>query len=257
MDCKESGDLLDAYLDGELARGQRFAVERHLACCPICRSRVREANAFRSFFRAGAPRYKAPEQLRASVVAALRSEGASPGPGRKFWRTAWLYAAAVLVVSLCLYLSLSLTIFLPDRDKPLCDAAVLDHARSVAGDHPVDVVSGDEQLVKRWLGARLPFSPPVFDLPVSGYHLIGGRVAVIEKQPVAVVVYRREKEVVSLFCWPLGDGTVADRDRQTGGYRVDTWSNAQCNYLLVSKLNEDEHDALSDAVRDRLPLGTY
>jgi anti-sigma factor RsiW len=257
MDCKESGGLLDAYLDGELAGGQRLEVERHLACCPACRSHAREADAFRAFFRAGAPRYRAPEQLRASVVAALRPERTLPGPGRKFWRAASLYAAAVLVVSLCLYLSLSLTIFLPDGDKPWCDAAVLDHARSVAANHLVDVASGDHQLVKSWLGARLPFSPPVFDLPVSGYHLIGGRVGILEKQPVAVVVYRREKEVVSLFCWPLGDGTVMDRDRQTGGYRVDAWSNAQCNYILVSKLTEDDHDALLDAVRDRLPLGTY
>lgn len=258
MDCKESGRLLDAYLDGELAGGQRLEVERHLTGCPVCRSRVREADAFRSFFRAGAPRYRAPEQLRASILAAVRSQHeTTPGPGRAFWPTAWLYAAAVLVVSLCLYLSFSLTVFLPDRDKPFCDAAVLDHSRSVAAGHLADVASGDHQVVKSWLGARLPFSPPVIDLPVSGYSLLGGRVVVIEKRPVAVAVYRRDEEVASLFCWPVRGGAVMDRERQIDGYRVDTWSNFECNYILVSRLSEGEHDALLDSLRDRLPLGTY
>jgi anti-sigma factor RsiW len=257
MDCEESGRLLDAYLDGELSRGQRLEVEQHLVCCHACRSCVHEADAFRTFFRASAPRYRAPEQLRANIVAAVRAQRAAPGPGRTFWRTAWRYAAALLVVSFCLYLCLSLTIFLPDREKRLCDAAVVSHSRSLAADHLVEVASGDHQVVKSWLGARLPFSPPVVDLPVAGYSLAGGRVVVMEKRSVAVVVYRRDQEVVSLFCWPLSGGTVMDRDRQIDGYRVDTWSNAECNYILVSRLSEGEHDALLDSLRDRLPLEIY
>lgn len=257
MDCEKSGRFLDAYLDCQLTGRQRIEVEQHLTGCRVCRSRMHEAEAFRSFFRASAPRYTAPERLRANIVAAVRSQRATPGPGRTFRHAAWLYAAAVLIVSLCLYLCFSLTMFLPDRDKQLCDAAVLDHSRSLAVDHLVDVASEDHRAVKSWLSARLPFSPPVVDLPVSGYSLVGGRVVVIENRPVAVVVYGRGKEVASLFCWPVSSGPVMDRARYIDGYRADTWSNAECNYILVSKLTEGEHDALSDSLRDRLPPDSY
>ncbi|MBV8899390.1 MAG: anti-sigma factor [Verrucomicrobia bacterium] len=257
MNCEEAGRLLDAYLDRELAGDQRLEIERHLSHCDACRSRAHETEAFRSFFRASAPRYRAPDRLRTRILTAVRSQRATPGAGRAFRRTIWLYAAAMLVVSLCLYLCLSLTVFLPDRDKPLCHAAVLDHSRSLAADHLVDVASGDRQVVKSWLGARLPFYPPVVDFPIAGYSLIGGRVVVIERRPVAVVVYRRDEEVASLFCWPVSGGTVMDRGRQIDGYRVDTWSNVECNYILISRLTEREHDALLDLLRDRLPSEIY
>ena len=244
MNCKEADRLLDAYLDRELAEGPRLEVERHLRCCDACRSRAHEAEAFRSFFRENAPRYKAPPQLRAGVLAAMHSRNIATQS--TFRRTAWLYAAAALVLCLCL----SATIFLPDREKQLCEAAVLDHSRSLAADHLVDVASGDRRVVKSWLGARLPFSPPVGDLPVPGCSLVGGRVVSIKKRLVAVVVYRRDKEVISLFCWPAPSEPVTDRVRQIDGYRVGTWSNLECNYIVVSKSSEREQDASLDSLGD-------
>lgn len=251
MNCEEAGRLLDAYLDRELAGDQRLEVEQHLRHCDACRSRAHETEAFRSFFRASAPKYRAPAKLRASILATVRSQNVEPG--FKFWRMAWLYAAAALVLCLCL----SATIFLPDREKQLCDAAVLDHSRSLATDHLVDVASGDRQVVKSWLGARLPFSPPVGDLPIPGCSLLGGRIVAIKKQPVAVIVYRRDNEVISLFCWPPRSTPMTDRVRRIDGYRVGTWSNVECNYIVVSRLSGREQDAFLDSLDDDLEPGSY
>ncbi len=76
MKCEEAGRFLDAYLDNELELSRRIELERHLSLCLSCWSLVLERQKFRAFFRASAPKYKAPPQLRIKVLAAARREKA-------------------------------------------------------------------------------------------------------------------------------------------------------------------------------------
>ena len=251
MRCEEAGRFIDAYLDSELELSQRLELERHLSLCPSCSSLVQEGQEFRSFFSANAPKYKAPPQLRTKVLATARREKAKLTFA--LLRQPWAYAAAAFVLSL----SLVLNILFPDVGKEVSRQAVLRHSRSISADHLVDVASADPQVVKSWLTAKLDFSPPVVVFPASGYSLIGGRLDVIQNRQVATVVYKNDNEVVTLFCWPPKKEQLLAGDHFIEGYHVCTWSNAECNYILISRLSERETDAFVDSFRDHVQSGVY
>ena len=249
MNCEEVGRLLDSYLDSELKINLRFELEQHLNRCPSCRCLTQERQESRFFFRASARPFKAPPQLRTKVLAAVRREKTKQT--YSFLRQPLLYAAAVLVLSL----SLALNILFPDLGKEDSRQAVLRHSGSISADHLVDIVSANPQVVKSWLTAKLDFSPPVISFPSSAYTLLGGRLDVIQNHSVATVVYKNDKDVVSLFCWPTKKEQLSQRDYFTGGYHVCIWSNAECNYILISKLSDRKMDEFVDLFRAQIESG--
>ena len=178
------------------------------------------------------------------VVKAAAQEKAKPAYA--FLRQPLVYAAAVFVLSL----SLALNILFPDAGKEDSHQAVLRHSNSISAAHLVDIPSASPQVIKSWLTEKLDFSPPVIGFPSSEYSLLGGRVDVIHNRLVATVVYKSNKDVVSLFCWPTKKELLSQRDYFTGGYHVCTWSNAECNYILVSKLSDQKMDEFVDLFRD-------
>ena len=219
MKCEEINHFIDAYLDGELEFVREEELEQHLVNCQSCRSLLEERRAFRAFFVTALSQYKAPPQLEARVLAAIR-----PRPAKEkfsFRRQPWIYATAVVAISVWL----ALRILFPDAEKELSREAVLLHSRSLSTSHLVDVASPNPVVVKPWLTARLDFAPPLVGSPASGYTLIGGRVDEIENRSVATVIYKHDNNVVSLFCWPPDKEHLSTSERSIDGYRVSTWSN--------------------------------
>jgi anti-sigma factor RsiW len=251
MNCEEASRLLDAYLDRELDLRRHLELEQHLSHCLSCQSLAQELEEFRLLFLASAQTLRAPPQLRANVLAAVRREQAKHSFA--FLRQPWVYTAAVVVLSVFL----ALNILLPDAGKELSRQAVLRHSYSLSTDHLVDVASPKPAVVKPWLTARLDFAPPVVGSPASGYSLLGGRVDVLQDRSVATLVYKHDKDVVTLFCWPPKREHLSKSDQSIEGYRVSTWSNAQCNYILVSKLSNRAMDEFADSFRVRVQSGAY
>ena len=251
MKCEEINFVLDTYLDGELDSARQLEVEEHLALCPICQSQVEERREFRSFFAANVACHKAPPQLEAKVLAAVKRAQAQQKPALSW--LPWAYATAVALVSVFL----ALKILFPDAEKELFRQAVLLHSRSLSTQRLVDVASPNPAIVKPWLTARLNFAPPVVGSPASGYSLLGGRVDMIQNRSVATLVYKHDKDVVTLFCWPPKKEQLPTSDRSIEGYRVSTWSNALCNYILVSQLSNRAMDEFTDSVRVRGQSGAY
>jgi anti-sigma factor RsiW len=249
MNCEEAGRLLDTYLDSALEINSRFELEQHLDRCPSCSCLAQEKQEFRFFFRANARTFEAPSQLRTKVLATVRREQAKPTYA--FLRQPLVYAAAALVLGL----SLVLNILFPDLGKEDSRQAVLRHSDSISAEHLVDVVSANPQIVQSWLTAKLDFSPPVIIFPSLAYSLLGGRLDVIQNHSVATVVYKNDRNIVSLFCWPTKKEQLSQRDYFTGGYHVCTWSNAECNYILVSKLSDRKMDEFVDLFRDQIKSG--
>ena len=251
MKCEEVHHFIDTYLDGELDFARRVELEQHLAHCASCRSLSEERQAFRAFFVSALSECKAPPQLEAKVLAAMRRVPTK----EKFslWRQPWIYATAVVVMSVFL----ALKILFPDAEKEFSRQAVLRHSRSLSTSHLVDVASPNPVVVKPWLTARLDFAPPLVGSPASGYFLVGGRVDVIENRSVATLVYKHDKDVVSLFCWPPDKEHLSTSERSIEGYRVSTWSNAQCNYVLVSELSDASMHDFMDSFRVRIQSGAY
>jgi anti-sigma factor RsiW len=112
-------------------------------------------------------------------------------------------------------------------------------------------------VVKPWLTARLDFAPPLVGSPASGYSLVGGRVDVVQNRSVATLIYKHDKDVVSLFCWPPDKEHLSSSERSINGYRVATWSDAQRNYVLVSRLSDRAIHDFMDSFRARIQSGAY
>ncbi|MBV8641255.1 MAG: anti-sigma factor [Verrucomicrobia bacterium] len=250
MNCEEAHRFLDAYVDRELDLHRRLEIEEHLSSCPSCRSLAREIKEFRSFFAASAP-YQAPPQLRAKVLAVMRQDRAKPT--FNLLRQPWVYAAGVVVLSVFL----ALNILFPQAEAELFREAVLRHSQSFAADHAVDVASGNPHIVKSWFAAKLDFVPPVVVFPAAGYSLVGGRIDMIKNHSVAAFVYKNNKDVVTMFCWPPKKEHLSNSDQLVEGYHVSTWSNAECNYVLVSKLSDREMEEFVDSFRVRVQSGAY
>lgn len=251
MNCEEASHYLEAFLDHELGAKEHLEVEEHLRSCPACRSVAQESQEFRSFFAEAAPRYEAPPELRARILAAI-----GPLPPKQTFLSflsahqPMAYGAAVIVLSLIL----ALTFVLPDKAKELCSLAVTVHAQSLADSHLVDVSSDDQRVIRPWFAAKLDFSPPLIILPAPGYSLIGARVNVLRNDPVAVCVYEHKQEIVTLFCWPASIRPVLERAYLIEGYHVYTWSSSKCNYILVSKSSGPSLDQFVDSFRDRVDM---
>jgi len=251
MKCEEIHRFLDTYLDGELDRARQLELEQHLTVCPACRSLAKERKEFRAFFATSVPAYEAPPHRAAKVLAAVRQEQHKQKVS--LFRQPWVYAAAIVAVTVFL----ALKILFPDTENEFSRQAVLRHSHSLSTEHLVDVASPDPAIVKPWLTARLDFAPPVVGSPAAGYSLLGGRLDTIQNRTVATMVYKHENDVVTLFCWPPKKEQLSKSDRSIESYHVFTWSNAQCNYILVSKLSNRAMDEFADSFRVRIKSGAY
>ncbi|BCF97369.1 hypothetical protein PPGU19_019380 [Paraburkholderia sp. PGU19] len=70
MDCNEARPLLDANADHELTPPQSRDVQRHIESCEACRREGEMVRAMKGAVRS-ANYYRAPDELRAKIMAAL------------------------------------------------------------------------------------------------------------------------------------------------------------------------------------------
>lgn len=247
MNCEEARRFLDIYLDRELEADKRLELEQHLSECSDCQALLERQRQFIAFFQANAPYYQAPSELRERVQKSIQTESRESRI-ILLVRQPWLYAAALLVLSL----SLALMSVFPDREASLVVQAVSDHSRAILLGSLCDVVSPHPEVVKLSLGPKLEFAPPVVDLPGTDFQMEGGRVDMIQDGKVAVVVYKRKEDLVTLFVWPATRELLAARDWSISGYRACTWNAIDFNFVAVSTLSDHDLDGFTDQIRERL-----
>lgn len=258
MDCATCEALIDAYADGELSADMAVALERALPQCPGCRQRLEEARLLRDALRA-APVPRAPDSLRASILAALPAQGngatvvamprhaaAAPSATR---RNTMRWAAAIVVA---LGVGWAGGRFLPTTaDAPQEAREIVDgYLRVTATDRPVDVASSDRHTVKPWFGGRVAYAPPVHDLTTDGFPLVGGRVDVIDGRKTAVLVYQRNRHVLALFLWPGNSPGVTSEVRN--GFGLRRWSHGGFVFHAIADLALSDLDRFAAALDARL-----
>src|SRR5207302_1893977 len=126
--------------------------------------------------------------------------------------------------------SVMLTIERYNLREDVANQVVAGHIRSLLAPQPFDVASSDRHTVKPWFTSRLPESPQVVDLAAQGFILAGGRVDVVDRLPVATVVYKHAALTLSLTTLRPGK-TVPDQ--AIAGYNVRSWSDAEFTYVAV------------------------
>ncbi|HWH78385.1 MAG TPA: zf-HC2 domain-containing protein, partial [Candidatus Binatus sp.] len=200
MDCPNAQNLLDGYLDGELDALRSSEIEIHLHGCTKCAQSIDERQAIRRGLKSPSLYFKAPDGLQKSIRHSLRQAAKAEAPPRWF-NAPWLKFAIPAAAAALVLITLMPLFRGPARDD-LAEEAVANHVRSLMVDHLADVASTDEHTVKPWFNGKVNFSPPVSDLAEQGFPLIGGRLDYLDNQPVAALVYRRDKHVINVFVWP-------------------------------------------------------
>jgi anti-sigma factor RsiW len=252
MDCEEVRQLLDAYVDGELELRGRLATETHLAECISCKEAAQRITSCSQFIRGNMPVYRAPLELKSKIRATLAKEGKPKFKWLKDHGRRFAYAAALILLSCAFawtWLSLS-----PSRDQELIAEAISDHSRSLMVSHLVDCASGDQHTVKPWFDGKLDYSPPVADLTQAGYTLVGGRIDILEKRPVAAIVYQHGENFINLFVWPA-TGREIDIDVQSErGYHFCAWNLAGLNFFCIAEISAADLETFEDEVREKVNL---
>jgi len=250
MNCAQTRELLNGYVDGELPPVQAIAVADHLTQCAECAGAYERLLTTVRTLRDGLTRYRAPDLLRARVRSALR-EVEQPAPAvvtprlRRGMRVSWrALAAAVLLMVASSAITLVATRGRTSADALASDEVLTSHIRSLMPTHLTDVTSSDQHNVKPWFNGRLDFSPSVPRLEDAGFPLLGGRLDYVRGRPVAVVVYGRRQHVINVFTWPADasgpSGDVVRTLTTSHGYNLLHWRTEGVEHWVVSDLNAAE-----------------
>ncbi|MBO9545963.1 zf-HC2 domain-containing protein [Caulobacter sp.] len=223
--CTDKEMALQALFDGELDPVAAASLEEHLRGCAGCRAALARLEAVREALNVEGLREVAPDRLRAKIVA--RTVGA-PARKRFSLRDGAIGAIAAGVLA---------AVVAPQLAAPSLTTALVDgQVRSVQSGHLVDVETSDRHTVKPWFNGRVDFAPPVFDLKDRGYPLIGGRLDVIQRQNVAVLVFRRHLHTINLFIRPAGAAPLLKTSARQDGYALRGWRAGGLEFWAVSDI---------------------
>ena len=215
----------------------------------------REDTELSTLIKAQAMRYDAPKSLREQISLALdRADSANPAPKSSRW-TAWrqwwgmgaAFAAGIMLSAAIM------GFYGVSGQQDLLEAQVIDsHVRSLMVAHLSDVTSSDQHTVKPWLSGKLTFSPPVYDLALDEFPLMGARLDYIDKHPVAALVYRHRLHTINVFIWPVrGNSPVASRSASRDGFNVTAWTNEDMQYWAVSDIQSADLQRFAQLLRNR------
>ena len=249
MDCPTCEAMVDAYLDGELTATESADFERALAGCPECRKRLDSARAIGGLLR-DLPAEPAPDLLRARIERELRDiarpSGARPSDAGWAERLRWMAMAASLIVAVGIGWAGGV---LTGRERGDSDPLIASYLRVAMAEHTVDVASSDRHTVKPWYAGRVDYAPPVHDLTVSGFPLLGGRLDVLDGRKVAVLVYRRNQHRIALSLWPAAaPGNTTPKVVERKGFTLAQWRHGGFEMNAVSDVAPGEMTAFAAAL---------
>jgi anti-sigma factor RsiW len=250
--CEDNGLLLHAYADGELDLVRSLEIEEHLKTCTSCARELREQEILRDRIRSANLYHRAPETLRAAMMA-HESAGPAPAHGRSPAAVSelrsvrrrpvleWLAVAAVILITLGLGVRFIPGVLTARQRDLVAEELVASHIRSLQPGHLMDVVSTDQHTVKPWFDGKIDFAPPVRDLAEQGYPLIGGRLDYVGGRDVAALVYQLRKHYINVFIWP-DDGKGGNQPEFVSkqGYNVACMSSGGMRLCGVTDANAED-----------------
>lgn len=247
MACESWQGKVAAYVDGELPEAEQRAFQAHLKTCHSCATEALARLQQKRLTQAAGTRFSPRPEFRRRMEQTVRARTRPSFAGA--WLRAWapqLALAAIVLVTLGAWYGWRQQM---GREAVLGEVADL-HVADLASANPVDVVSTDRHTVKPWFQGRLAFSFNLPELQGSQFTLVGGRVAYLEHEPGAHLVYEVRKHKLSVFIFRdtgnlerLG-GSAA---RNVLSFTVETWTSGGLRYFVIG-------DASPQDVRDLAQL---
>lgn len=242
--CDEWAAMLHGLLDGELDAVHTLRCEEHVASCKACAAELTRLRALRRILSRDSVRWRAPETLRARVLADVMQQGSArsrssesrPGGWGRFMAILrrWSLIPSLAVLAASLFIAVAPL----NHGNQLTDDLVAGHVRSLLADHLTDVASSNRHVVKPWFVGKLDFAPPVIDLEMQGFPLVGGRVDYIDGRVVAALVYRRHSHIINVFIWPAN--AAGDKSMMREGYNLMSWTRGGLVFWAVTDLEASE-----------------
>jgi anti-sigma factor RsiW len=237
LNCEQTRDLMNGYVDGEVDLVKSLEIEAHLSDCHACTQTYNGLRRLRSAVTDSVLRFDPSENFEGRLRSALRRESKQDRkPMLLRWR--WVIAGASFLGAAFVIWAVAAIFVQPSTGDFLAQEIVSGHVRSLMANHLTDVPSSDQHTVKPWFDGKIDFSPPVKDLSQQGFSLNGGRLDYIGNRPVAVLVYQRRQHPINLFVWPsTGEREISQKASVRQGYNLIHWTNAGMTYWTVSDLN--------------------
>jgi anti-sigma factor RsiW len=236
--------LLNAYLDGELDAITASQVERRIAAEPAAARKLAGLEALRKALRSDLADDVPPEALRQRIESLGR-------PARSSTRSfSWQALAASALIGALVAGGGAFGVLDYRQGSQLTDAVVASHIRALMAPQPTDVLSSDRHTVKPWFDGKLAFAPDVIDLAAQGFPLVGGRIDIVDFEPVPTLVYRANKHLISLTAIPGGARMIAPGPRDDRGFRAIAWNAGAVRFVAVSDAAPDEVSAFVQAFKE-------
>jgi anti-sigma factor RsiW len=254
VSCARTRGLLDAWLDGELDAATGAQIDAHVGGCAACAALRDERERLREAVRRGVPREAVPRHVAEGVRQGLESAGKEQAIRRRgpTWRQASAMAfGAACVAATATFLAVYV---LPAAAIP--EQAVARHVAALAHaegrpERLVQVVSSDRHTVKPWFLGKIELSPPVRDLSVEGFTLVGGRLDRVGDRAAAVVVYRIREHPIELYVTLDSANAAALRLHATRGFNVAQWSSEGLAYAAVSDVDARDLERFARTLQQR------
>jgi anti-sigma factor RsiW len=241
---------LMAYVDGELDAEAMREVEALLAADPEARHTVAKFRETAALLRAACA-----EGFYAGGQAHLL-----PVPTRPVRRAVRRYAilAAVAVVAVILGFGgglVSSTWVTSGRQHLIDEIAEYHSVQSRETKHLVEVPASESADLTTWLGRRLDRHLEVPDLSRDGLRFAGGRMLVIDRQPVAALIYTRDDGLPVALCIARTEGTASSvRIDRRGELNLASWADGAYTYIVVGDLAAAEARAIAERAAPQLRL---
>lgn len=212
-----------------------------------------------SLIREHATRHAAPDALRAGirtqVALAEASRSDSPlhaqAPRRRRFDFGWRTASVSFALGLACAFVVLPVVQRMNLNQTLDAELVADHVRALQVGTLTEVASTDRHTVKPWFQGRLDYAPPVFDLAVEGFPLMGGRIEHVRGNVVAALAYSRNRHVIDVFVWPSTTQQAPVRSVRKG-FNVLHWADGSMQYWAVSDLERTEMERFTTLWRERV-----
>ena len=248
--AEEMEVLLVAYADGELDPAAVAEVEACVAADPAAQQML-------SVYRETAALLRAAFAEAQEVPADFKAFKALANPPHRrplMPRYIWAVAAS-LVMGVFGYTAGAIwpDLIRSERDRMLSEVAEFHSVYSRETVHLVEVPATQAEHLKAWLGKRVNGTLIIPDFKGAGLTFAGGRLVVLDGEPVAELMYTRDNGLPIAFYILAHAGTAgAVTVERRGDVNLATWDDGSHSYIVVGEADPNMIRQLAMLARAQL-----